>query len=103
MPRPKPEKPLKTRGVRMTDSEWEQFRLLGGRSWLSSRLAKLHMTGIVKRQRDYNIRKDRALGMSDDELTRKHNLDRTTIWRIAGPKTTSNKRERSDGNTHPGL
>ena len=34
MPRPKPLETLKPRFVRMSDSEWETFKELGGAEWL---------------------------------------------------------------------
>jgi len=34
MPRPKPPEPLKHRFIRMSDSEWEKFKSLGGADWL---------------------------------------------------------------------
>ncbi len=34
MPRPKPPEPLKNRQIRMSDSEWANFKKLGGADWL---------------------------------------------------------------------
>ena len=34
MPRPKPPEPLKSRFIRLSDTEWETFKSLGGADWL---------------------------------------------------------------------
>ena len=34
MPRPAPEEPLKPRYIRMSDTEYEKFKRLGGAEWL---------------------------------------------------------------------
>ena len=34
MPRPKPPEPLKHRYIRMSDTDWAKFKMLGGADWL---------------------------------------------------------------------
>lgn len=82
MPRPKPLEPLKPRAVRMSDTEWELFKNIGGSDWLRSRLQKLNLTGIVKRQRDRRIRKAASMGKSSAQIGKEFNIDRSTVWRV---------------------
>lgn len=82
MPRPKPPEPLKPRAVRMSDTEWETFKNVGGSDWLRSRLKKLNLTGIAKRQRNQRIRKAALMGKSDAQIGKEFNIDRSTVWRI---------------------
>ena len=82
MPRPKPIEPLKPRAVRMSDTEWESFKHLGGADWLRSRLDKLRIKGIVKRQRNTRIRAAAKLGKSHAQIGKELNIDRSTVWRI---------------------
>ena len=82
MPRPKPPEPLKPRAVRMSDTEWEMFKHIGGADWLRSRLDKLRITGIVKRQRNSRIRKAALMGKSDAQIGKELNINRSTVWRI---------------------
>jgi hypothetical protein len=82
MPRPKPPAPLKPRAIRMSDTEWEMFKHIGGADWLRSRLAKLGITGIVKRQRDSRVRAASRLGKSHAQIGTELNINRSTVWRI---------------------
>ena len=82
MPRPKPPAPLIVRSVRMTEAQWLAFNELGGSDWLRSRIDKLHMAGIAKRQRNNRIRAEKRMGATESELAQRFGLDRTTIWRI---------------------
>lgn len=82
MPRPKPPEPLKPRAIRMSDTEWEMFKHMGGADWLRSRLYKLNLTGIVKRQRNDRIRAAAAAGKTDAAIAREFNVDRSTVWRV---------------------
>jgi len=81
MPRPKPPEPLKPRAVRMNDTEWEMFKHLGGADWLRSRLDKLRITGIVKRQRNNRILKAHSEGDNITDLAKKFNVSTATIRR----------------------
>lgn len=82
MPRPKPPAPLIVRSVRMSETQWIAFDHLGGSEWLRSRLDKLSLAGIAKRQRNIRIRRAAAMGLSDAQIAEQFKLDRTTVWRI---------------------
>lgn len=82
MPRPKPPEPLKPRQVRLSDTQWIAFKALGGGDWLRSRITKLNMVGIAKRQRNRAIRKAHALGVPMADIGKKFNVDRSTVWRV---------------------
>lgn len=82
MPRPKPPAPLKPRHIRLSDEQWLAFQHLGGSDWLRSRIDKLRMAGIAKRQRNNRIRRAYAMGESCNQIAERFGLDRTTVWRI---------------------
>lgn len=86
MPRPKPQEPLITRSVRLSDTQWAAFEALGGSNWLRSRIDKARMTGVAKRQRNNRIRQSHAAGCSLTEIAQAEGLDRTTVWRIVNGK-----------------
>ena len=66
----------------MSDAEWEMFKHIGGADWLRSRLNKLRIMGIVKRQRDGRVRAAAKLGKSHAQIGKELNIDRSTVWRI---------------------
>ena len=82
MPRPKPPEEIKPRTVRMSDAEWEMFKHIGGADWLRSRLNKLRIMGIVKRQRNNKIRKAYDQGWSIESLSQMYSVSTATIRRI---------------------
>ena len=82
MPRPKPELPLIVRSVRMNDTQWAAFDELGGADWLRSRIDKLHMSGIARRQRDKRIRDLYQSGLSRENIAEHMDLSRQTVWRV---------------------
>jgi Mor family transcriptional regulator len=70
------------RTIRMSETEWGVFELIGGVQWLKSRLRHMHKAGYAKRQRNNRIRKDHEEGLNIAVLAEKYQLDKTTIWRI---------------------
>ncbi len=82
MPRPKPPEPLRPHPVRLSDTQWAAFQELGGSEWLRSRIDKLRVAGIAKRQRNNRIRRAHAMGETPSQIAAKFNIDRTTVWRI---------------------
>lgn len=82
MSRPKPPEPLKPRAVRMSDTEWDLLKHIGGADWLRSRLAKLRNTGVVKRQRNRRIRAAARSRKSHAQIGKETNINRSTVWRI---------------------
>jgi hypothetical protein len=82
MPRPKPPEELKPRCIRLSDTEWAVFRIVGGADWLRSRLGKLNKVNNLKAIRNRRIRMDVLGGMTLDAVAKKYALDRSTVWRI---------------------
>lgn len=82
MPRPKPAEELKPRCVRLSDTEWQLFKTVGGVDWLRSRLGKLRLTNNLKAIRNRRMRMDFMGGMTQTAIAKKYNVDRTTVWRI---------------------
>lgn len=82
MPRPKREEPLETRSIRLTDSEYEKFQLLGGSDWLRVTLGRMTATKMRLAVRNANILQDTKRGLSDLAISEKYGVNRATVWRI---------------------
>jgi hypothetical protein len=83
MPRPKPQEKLIVKSVRLTEAQWVAFNQLGGSDWLRSRITKLNITGIAKRQRNTAIKRAVSAGESLEEIAKRFGVHKTTAWRIA--------------------
>lgn len=86
MPRPKPPEVLIPRSVRMSHSQWAAFDALGGSAWLRSRIGKLNMTGIAKRERNRRIQAALRMGEPVKDIAKRFKVERTTVWRVAGAR-----------------
>lgn len=70
------------RSIRLTESEYERFRGLGGTAWLRKLLQTMKEPTRHKTVRNTQIIQDHKAGLSDTVLAKKYSLNRATIWRI---------------------
>lgn len=77
---------FESRTITLVDHQWVTFEMMGGEAWLRQAMANRHATGIAKRERNNRVKKDRAAGMSINDLAEKHKMHRSTIRIILSEK-----------------
>lgn len=82
MPRPKPPQPLKPYGLRLSYTDIEALRLLGGSTWLRNQIRKHGDMYVIKRDRAKSVRADYENGVRIVDIASKHGLSERRVYEI---------------------